>query len=67
MYLLQYIRTKEKESVRKYHMELTRAGPICIKFLENTFSLAETWTMTEVHLENISCLCAINFTLIIRG
>ena len=29
-------------------MELTRAGPICIRYLENVFSLAESWDMTQV-------------------
>lgn len=46
--LFQYLRTKQKESIRKYHMELTRAGPICLRFLENAFNAAEAWDMTEV-------------------
>ena len=29
-------------------MELTRAGPICIRYLENAIQLAETWEMTQV-------------------
>ena len=31
-----------------YHMELTRAGPICIRYLENAIQVAETWEMTQV-------------------
>ena len=34
--------------VRMYHMELTRAGPICIRYLENAIQVAETWEMTQV-------------------
>ena len=29
-------------------MELTRAGPICIRYIENAIQLAETWEMTQV-------------------
>ena len=41
-------RTKQKDSIRKYHMELTRAGPICIRYLESAFTKAESWDKTEV-------------------
>jgi hypothetical protein len=34
--------------VKTYHMELTRAGPICIRYLENAIQLAESWEMTQV-------------------
>ena len=34
--------------VRMYRMELTRAGPICIRYLENAIQVAETWEMTQV-------------------
>ena len=50
----QYLRTKQKDAIRKYHIELTRAGPICLRFLENAFTLAESWDMTEVCCDNIS-------------
>ena len=54
--LLQYLRTKQKDAIRKYHIELTRAGPICLRFLENAFTLAESWDMTEVGFDNIANL-----------
>ena len=28
-------------------MELTRAGPICLRFLESAFQLAESWDMSQ--------------------
>ena len=31
-------------------MELTRAGPICTRYLETAFSLAESWDMTQVSI-----------------
>ena len=31
-------------------MELTRAGPICLRYIESAFSLAENWDMTQVKI-----------------
>ena len=30
-----------------HHMELTRAAPICIRFVESAFQVAESWDMSE--------------------
>ena len=43
----QYIRTKQKQAIRTYHMELTRAAPICVRFVESAFQIAESWDMSE--------------------
>ena len=37
-------------------MELTRSGPLCIRYLEAAFSLAETWDMTQVWVKIINCV-----------
>ena len=41
-------------------MELTRAGPICVRFIESAFALAESWDMTQVsilvHTKNYSII-----------
>ena len=45
---IKYLRTSQMESVKTYHMELTRAAPLCVRYLEAAFSLAENWDMTQV-------------------
>lgn len=51
--LFKYLRTKQKEAIRTYHMELTRAGPICLRYIESAFTLAEKWDITQVRMSKL--------------
>ena len=50
MLIIKYLRTTQKESIKTFHMELTRAAPLCVRYLEAAFSVAEKWDMTQVQI-----------------
>ena len=44
---IQYLETYQREVVRASHIELSRAVPLCQRYLEGVVRLANSWTLTE--------------------
>ena len=40
MLIIKYLRTTQKESIQTFHMELTRAAPLCVRYFQRLRCLA---------------------------
>ena len=46
---IKYLENYQSEVVRASHIELSRAVPLCQRYLEGIIKMAEKWTLTEIY------------------
>ena len=44
---IKFSETDQKEVIRTSHIELSRAVPLCQRYLEGIMKMSEDWTLTE--------------------